>query len=93
MRIPKAALVALLITEFSYASLAATSKLAVRDLDPLFVAGVRVLLGGAALSAMALGVARESVDRKDLAKLAGLAMLGVVINQGLFLLGVARTTE
>lgn len=92
MRIPKGALVALLATEFSYASLAATSKLAVRDLDPLFVAGVRVLLGGSVLAIMALSVAREWVERKDLAKLAGLAVLGVVINQGLFLLGVARTT-
>jgi drug/metabolite transporter (DMT)-like permease len=90
--IPAKAFAALMVTEVAFASLAATSKIVVTEVHPLTVAGIRVVVGGLFLAALALAVRRERVPWSDAPRLVALALLGVVFNQGLFLLGVARTT-
>jgi drug/metabolite transporter (DMT)-like permease len=83
---------ALVTTQFAFASLAPSGKYAVDRLDPLLVAGLRVLVGGAILSIIALSVAREPLERRHWLPLIGLSFLGIVFNQILFLEGLQRTS-
>jgi drug/metabolite transporter (DMT)-like permease len=67
------------------------SKLGMRAFAPLSFAYLRVL-GSALLLAAVLPREREPITRDDQWRLAGFAILGVVINQALFLMGLAFTT-
>jgi len=84
---------AMIAVQFFFASLTVVAKFVLPSISPAGIVFFRV-----AGSAVAFGVihrlfVRERVtDRRDLATLVGLAMLGVVMNQLLFLEGVKRTT-
>ena len=57
------------------------------------IAGIRVVAAAAIFLALHAIFGRERIrGRGDLARLAGLSVLGVSANQGLFVLGLARTT-
>ena len=85
--------VAMIAVQFFFASLTVVAKFVLPSISPAGIVFFRV-----SGSALAFGVihrlfVHERVtDRRDLATLAGLAMLGVVMNQLLFLEGVKRTT-
>lgn len=92
-RLPLAPLVALVVVQLSFASLAVVGKYALlAGLPPLAIAAIRVVFAGLLLSTLALGRAQERIPPRDLALLAGLSLLGVVGNQLLFILGLERTT-
>jgi drug/metabolite transporter (DMT)-like permease len=84
---------AMIAVQFFFASLTVVAKFVLPSISPPGIVFFRV--SGAALAFAVLHrlLVREAVtDRKDLAKLAGLAVLGVMLNQLLFLEGVKRTT-
>lgn len=83
----------LLLTQVIFATLPVAVKLALRDLSSPSLALLRV--SGAALLFVALQAAlvRERVrSRKDYARLAGYALLGVVANQLLYITALTMTT-
>ena len=82
---------ALLLVQFSFASLAVVGKVAVEALPPIIVAGIRMFFASIFLAALAFA-ARERPRGLDLAKIFGLSLLGIVINQILFLEGLGHTT-
>jgi drug/metabolite transporter (DMT)-like permease len=84
--------VALLVTQFAFASLAVVGKVVLHGLPPLVVAGIRVFVASLFLVLIAFAPRRERVSSIDLAKLLVFALLGVVINQVLFLEGLSRTS-
>jgi len=66
------------------------SKLAMRSITPLVFAYLRVV--GAAIVLNAIVHDREPLTRRDAWRLAGFAMLAIVINQTFFLTGLALTS-
>jgi drug/metabolite transporter (DMT)-like permease len=84
---------ALILVQALFASLAIAGKVVLREFPPMGLVLVRV--GGAALL-LGLGNllwrGRWIRDRADLRRLAFLSLLGVVANQGLFLIGLRHTT-
>ncbi len=84
---------ALILVQALFASLAIAGKVVLREFPPMGLVLVRV--GGAALL-LGLGNllwrGRWIRDRADLGRLAFLSLLGVVANQGLFLIGLRHTT-
>lgn len=83
---------ALLLVQFSFASLAVVGKIVLGSLPAILVAGIRMFFASLFLSALALATQQEHPRRADLVKLFGLALLGIVFNQILFLEGLARST-
>lgn len=87
------AVLALVLVQFAFASLAVVGKDALaRGLPPLALASIRVLLASLLLAGVALLRFRLHVPWPDLLRLAVLSILGVVLNQLLFIEGLARTT-
>jgi drug/metabolite transporter (DMT)-like permease len=84
--------VALIFVQFFFASLAVVGKIALDTFPPLMVAAMRLFLASLFLAALALSVRREALPLGDAVQLFGLALLGIVFNQLLFLGGLARTT-
>jgi drug/metabolite transporter (DMT)-like permease len=66
------------------------SKLGMREFAPLSFAWLRV--AGAALAMLVIARNEQPIPREDRRTLIGFALLGVVINQTLFLSGLAFTT-
>lgn len=90
---PWAPLVALVIVQLSFGSLAAAGKYAIEHgIPPLAIAALRVSIAATILAAVAVARKTQRVPGRDIARLAGLALLGVVFNQILFLEGLERTT-
>lgn len=84
---------ALLGVQFAFASLPVAGKWVLNEgVPPFALAGLRVFFAGLIFAALALATARERVPARDAARLAGLALLGVALNQLLFLTGLDRTT-
>lgn len=83
---------ALLLVQFGFASLAVVGKIVLGSLPAILVAGIRMFFASLFLSALALATQREHPAKADLLKLFGLALLGIVFNQILFLEGLARST-
>lgn len=84
---------ALILVQALFASLAIAGKYVLREFPPAALVLARV--SGAALVLMVANLAWRGEwlrDRRDLARIAWLAVLGVVANQGLFLLGLRHTT-
>src|SRR5262249_46643917 len=75
-----------------FASFGVAGKLALRDLPSLGLAAIRVTLAAAVFLVVWLLKGRERVARGDLARLALYALFGIVLNQLLFLAGLARTS-
>lgn len=91
----RAVWLSLVAVQVLFGTLAVAGKFAFRALPPSVVAAIRI--ASAALILLALervlvprGAAQPT--RRDLAALAGLSILGVVLNQYLFLQGLALTT-
>jgi len=87
--------VALVVTQFAFASLAVVGK-GVLDahLPPLALAAIRVLFASLLLAALSFGVTRDAtpIPRRDALILFGLSLLGVTLNQFFFIEGLQRTT-
>ncbi|HYQ80190.1 MAG TPA: DMT family transporter [Anaeromyxobacteraceae bacterium] len=67
------------------------AKRALGELSPFELALVRFVLAGAVYTALLLR-SPPRLPRRDLVVMAGLGLLAVPLNQGLFLAGLARTT-
>jgi len=84
---------AMIAVQVFFASLTVVAKFVLPSVSPVGIVFFRVAGGALAFTALHRLFVRERVtDRRDLATLAGLALLGVVLNQILFLEGVKRTT-
>ena len=84
---------ALIAVQFFFASLTVVAKFVLPSISPAGIVFFRVTGSALAFGLIHRLWIRERVtDRRDLATLVGLAMLGVVMNQLLFLEGVKRTT-
>ena len=84
---------AMVTVQFLFASLTIAAKFVLPGIPPSGIVFCRIT--GAALAFVVIKAAtvREEVtDRRDLLTLAGLALVGVVLNQVFFLEGVKRTT-
>ena len=84
---------ALILVQALFASLAIAGKYVLREFPPTALVLARV--SGAALVLMAANLAWRGQwlrDWRELARIAWLAVLGVVANQGLFLFGLRHTT-
>jgi len=84
---------ALAAVQFLFASLTVVAKFVLPSISPTGIVFFRIAGSAVAFFALQRTLVRERVtDRRDLAALAGLALIGVVLNQVLFLEGVKRTT-
>jgi drug/metabolite transporter (DMT)-like permease len=84
---------AMVTVQFLFASLTVAAKFVLPGVPPSGIVYCRIT--GAALAFVvikALTMRERVTDRRDLCTLAGLALVGVVLNQLLFLEGVKRTT-
>jgi drug/metabolite transporter (DMT)-like permease len=84
---------ALITVQFLFASLAVVAKFVLPSISPPGIVFFRVTGAAVAFFLIHRTMVRERVrSRRDLLALAGLALLGAVLNQLLFLEGVKRTT-
>ncbi len=84
---------AMAAVQFLFASLTVVAKFVLPSISPAGIVFFRVTGAGLAFFVLQRALVGERVtDRRDLAALAGLALIGVVLNQLLFLEGVKRTT-
>ncbi len=83
----------LLFIQVVFSTLPLASKLVLPVIEPLAISTLRIFGAALAFAAVKWSRTRERVTApRDLLALAGLALIGVVLNQVLFLLGVARTS-
>jgi drug/metabolite transporter (DMT)-like permease len=83
----------LLTIQVVFSTLPVATKLVLPVIEPLAVATLRIFGSALAFAAVKWARTREQVTApRDLLAFVGLALLGVALNQVLFLLGVARTT-
>lgn len=85
-------LIGLFVVQVLFATLHVVGKIALASLEPLALAGTRVLIATPLLLAYAWSVDRFVPARADWPRLALLGMLGIFVNQTLFLLGLRYTT-
>jgi drug/metabolite transporter (DMT)-like permease len=79
--------------QFLFASLTVVAKFVLPSISPTGIVFFRITGSAAVFFLLQRVLVRERIrDRRDLAALAGLALIGVVLNQLLFLEGVKRTT-
>lgn len=92
-RTPLPALIALVVVQFAFASLAVAGKAVLNQgVSAILLMGLRVFFASLILVALARYAACESLKPRDYLPLFGLSLLGVSVNQGLFLGGLERTT-
>lgn len=83
----------LIAIQVVFSTLPVATKLVLPVIEPLAISALRIFGSALAFAAVKWTRTRERVrSGRDLLAFAGLALLGVVLNQVLFLLGVARTT-
>ena len=83
----------LLTIQVVFSTLPVATKLVLPVIEPLAVATLRIFGSALAFAVVKWARTREQVTApRDLLAFVGLALLGVALNQVLFLLGVARTT-
>lgn len=86
-------LAALVAVQVLFGGLAVAGKLVLPYVPPLALALLRLGFAAAVLMALERVVVRSPLPPpRDLARFAGYALLGVVLNQGLFLVGLQGTT-
>jgi drug/metabolite transporter (DMT)-like permease len=84
---------ALVTVQFLFASLTVVAKFVLPSIPPAGIVFFRITGAAVAFFVIQRVLVRERVrERRDLVAMAGLALLGVVMNQLLFLEGVKRTT-
>ena len=86
------AIAVLLLVQLLFATLPVAGKVVLREITPMALAGLRVLIATPLLLAYAAWSDRLLPSRRDWPRLALLGLLGVAANQGLFLLGLSYTT-
>ena len=88
------ALLALVLVQLCFGSFPAFGKIAMREVSPFVVAAFRAATGVAVLGLLAHGRARREppLAAREHAELLGLALLGIVGNQVLFISGLHRST-
>lgn len=86
---------ALVVVQFCFGLFPLFGKLAMREFAPLSVAGWRMLFGAGTLMGLALIVHRRRawVGWRELPTMFALSLLGVIMNQVLFVQGLARSTS
>ena len=85
--------VALVAVQVLFGGLGAAGKLVLAHVHPLALALCRLLAAAVVLWALERVLVRSPMPpARDLWRFAGFALLGVVLNQGLFLAGLARST-
>jgi len=82
----------LIFVQFAFGTFHVVGKSLLDTMHPLALAGVRALFAAPLLFVIARRVDRVWPQRKDLPRLALLGMLGVFLNQVLFVLGLNFTT-
>jgi drug/metabolite transporter (DMT)-like permease len=83
---------ALLAVQLAFASLSIVAKRVMDELSPFALVSIRASAAALLLWGLAVLRRRWRVPRRDVAVLAGLAVLGIAANQLLFIAGLARTT-
>ncbi len=83
---------ALLFVQATFGAFHVVGKFVLRDVEPLAVASVRVLVSTPLLLFLALREERRLPSRRDLAGLALLGFLGVFANQVLYITGLRMTS-
>jgi drug/metabolite transporter (DMT)-like permease len=83
---------ALLFVQVSFAGFSVIGKYVLHSLDPLALAGMRVLVVAPSLLALSMLRDKNAVRLGDMPRLALLGLLGVCINQVLFVTGLKYTT-
>jgi drug/metabolite transporter (DMT)-like permease len=83
---------ALLFVQITFAGFSVIGKYVLHYLPPLALAGFRVLVVAPSLLAISLLRDRRTPPAKELPRLALLGLLGVCINQVLFVVGLSHTT-
>lgn len=84
---------ALVVVQVAFGGMSVAGKLVLPFVPPLVIALCRLGVAAALLFALERALVRAPLPpRRDLAALAGLALLGVVLNQGLFLTGLSYTS-
>jgi drug/metabolite transporter (DMT)-like permease len=89
-RVPDVAVLALVQVVFG--SLAVVGKVALPQVGPYALVAVRIGLAAIVLVALERLLVAHPLTRRDVPTLAGLSLLGVALNQVLFLLGLSMTT-
>lgn len=85
--------VALATVQLLFASLTVAAKFVLPSIPPAGIVYFRITGAALAFAAMrALSIREKVTNRRDLLTMAGLAVVGVVLNQFFFLEGVKRTT-
>ena len=82
----------MLATQVIFATLPIAIKLVLPVVEPMGIVAIRISGAAVAFAAVKWSRTRQRVAHGDLLRFAGLALLGVVLNQMLFLEGVRRTT-
>ncbi|HWH09420.1 MAG TPA: DMT family transporter, partial [Candidatus Thermoplasmatota archaeon] len=89
----RALLAALVVVQVLFGGLGVAAKLVFPFMSPLALALCRLAAGAAILFALERALVRSRMPSgRDLAAFAVFAFLGVTLNQGLYLAGLARTT-
>ncbi len=87
------ALASLVVVQVLFGLLPVAGKVAFQHFAPLSVGALRVFVGGLLLMGISAFVAKRTVDlRRDGRTVALLALLGVVVNQAFFVVGLSFTT-
>jgi len=90
--VPASVHVALILVQVFFASLSIVAKRVMVELPPFGLVAIRATSAALLLWGLALARGRWRMPRGDIARLAGLAVLGIAANQLLFISGLARTT-
>lgn len=89
-RAPDAAL--LVLVQVLFGSLSVAGKVAIAQVGPLVLVALRIGVAAVLLLVLERALVGHRPARGDWPLLAGLAVLGVVLNQVLFLVGLSKTT-
>ncbi len=68
------------------------AKIALRELPPLLLMGVRMILAALVIVPVYLARSRAKLSRREIVRLVGLGIFGVALNQLFFIIGMSRTT-
>ena len=84
---------ALLVVQGFFGSLAVIGKIVLAEVPPLLLLALRIVPAAGVFFVFERAFVRERLrDMRDVWVVGGLSLLGVVLNMGLFLFGLARTT-